>query len=70
MPCQADVYACACVRACVRACVPCVQKNEVDCGVFALLFCMYVSIDSERDWDFTQEDIPLIRRFVETQENC
>ena len=37
------------------------QHNGCDCGVFATLFCMHASID--REFDFTQKDIPMMRRW-------
>ena len=35
------------------------QLNCSDCGVFSCLFCCYLA--TETAFDFTQEDIPLIR---------
>mmetsp|Transcript_19980 Transcript_19980/g.47574 ORF Transcript_19980/g.47574 Transcript_19980/m.47574 type:complete len:136 (+) Transcript_19980:75-482(+) len=38
------------------------QHNGCDCGMFSLLFCACASID--REFDFKQEDIPLLRSWI------
>lgn len=44
-------------------CAPCPQQqNGCDCGVFTLRFAECVSLNAE--WNFSQEDIPQLRRII------
>ena len=38
------------------------QSNSIDCGIFSLLFALFLAI--KRDFDFTQSDIPYFRRKI------
>jgi Ulp1 family protease len=49
------------------------QKNSHDCGVFAIMFANYIGRDglaSIKDWRWSQDDMPFLRRRVLRQVNA